>query len=1308
MRRILLLLALTTLLFTTATRAAYIQNHPYQVSQPDGTLIDCFVSGDEYFNWLHDEAGFTIIQAPDGFYYYGIKDKDMVVPSLFRVNEADPAQVGLSPWAKISKTEYQRRKEVFNIGNGQSNRAPHLGTMNNIVVYIKFSGDTEFTTTRLTYDNLFNLPTGNSLKSYYNEVSYTQFSISSTHYPACALTTNYSYTDSHARNYFEPYNATTNPAGYNGETERRLREHALLRDAITWINANSPVPTSLDIDGDDDNQVDNVCFIIRGGNGAWASLLWAHRWVLYTYNVYINGKQVWDYTFQPESQVDVTTLCHEMFHALGSPDLYHYDDGGLNISPVSSWDLMESGSGHMGAYMKWKYSENTWITSIPEITSSGTYSLQPLSSSTNNCYKIASPNSSNEYFIVEYRKNTGTFEGSLPGSGLIVYRIDPSLDGNADGPPDEVYIYRPNGTTTVNGSPSSAYFSQASGRTAINDGSNPSSFLQNGSPGGLNIYNVTTAGTTISFTVGMSTVANPSNLTATAISGTQINLGWQINGSNNNVVLAFNTSPTFGVPLTGTTYNAGSTIPGGGNVIYAGNGVAFNHIQLSPATTYYYKLWSADGTLTYSTGVSTSATTVCGQVVLPYSQSFAGGEFPPCWTQQVVGTNVLPNWSSSATNNAGGSANEMISTWQDRNPATNRLVSPAFNTLGVTELSLSFRHMLDNYGPGATLRVQSSSNGTTWSNEAWSLATGSGGNVGPEIVNTTITSNLNSATTYLAFTVEGNLYQYDYWYVDDVSVTATGVQAFMISTNSSPVEGGTTSGGGSYNTGTQATVTAIPVTGYNFTNWTESGNVVSADASYTFTVSGDRLLVANFGLEEYTISTSSAPANGGTTSGGGDYDYGSQVNLSASANAGNSFVNWTENGGVVSASANYSFTATGDRTLLANFQLLQYSISVSVNPTNAGTVGGGGSYAYGSQATISATANSGWNFVNWTENGNIVSTSAGYSFTVNGNRTLIANFTQQIIEYTIVTTSNPAEGGSTEGGGVYEAGEMVSILASPNTGWNFGSWTENGSVVSVYPAFSFAANSDRNLVANFTQQINQYTITTSSVPSSGGITSGGGVYNAGEQVTVNASPNNGWVFTDWTENGAQASTSPSYTFTANSNRNLTANFGQQFTILASADPGEGGYATGSGTYTEGETANLNAYANSGYIFLNWTESDNIISSNSNYSFIVNGNRELVSNFYMPVGIKNPGSAGFIIYPNPSSGFVKVETSPRGASLIKSVSVVSITGKELWNNSDNPPSDNVLADLSQFPEGLYFFKIKRVNQKENIVKVIIKR
>lgn len=69
-----------------------------------------------------------------------------------------------------------------------------------------------------------------------------------------------------------------------------------------------------------------------------------------------------------------------------------------------------------------------------------------------------------------------------------------------------------------------------------------------------------------------------------------------------------------------------------------------------------------------------------------------------------------------------------------------------------------------------------------------------------------------------------------------------------------------------------------------------------------------------------------------------------------------------------------------------------YDISVSANPNNGGTVSGGGSYQQGQTCTLSAIPASGYTFVKWTENGTIVSTDVSYSFNVNRNRTLLANF----------------------------------------------------------------------------------------------------------------------------------------------------------------------------------------------------------------------------------------------------------------------------------------------------------------------------
>ena len=143
----------------------------------------------------------------------------------------------------------------------------------------------------------------------------------------------------------------------------------------------------------------------------------------------------------------------------------------------------------------------------------------------------------------------------------------------------------------------------------------------------------------------------------------------------------------------------------------------------------------------------------------------------------------------------------------------------------------------------------------------------------------------------------------------------------------------------------------------------------------------------------YNIVVSSNPTDGGNVSGGGSYQYGASCTVYATANLGYTFTNWTENGGQVSTNANYTFTVNGSRNLVANFTSQGYTISVSANPSSGGYVSGGGSYQYGASCTVYATANSGYTFTNWTENGSQVSTNANYTFTVNGNRSLVANFT---------------------------------------------------------------------------------------------------------------------------------------------------------------------------------------------------------------------------------------------------------------------------------------------------------------------------
>ena len=390
--------------------------------------------------------------------------------------------------------------------------------------------------------------------------------------------------------------------------------------------------------------------------------------------------------------------------------------------------------------------------------------------------------------------------------------------------------------------------------------------------------------------------------------------------------------------------------------------------------------------------------------------------------------------------------------------------------------------------------------------------------------------------------------------------------------------------------GTTGTAT-LTVFGYNKITYEGTINITSGGAS------------------QYNVNVSANPTNGGTVTGGGTYSQGQLCTVNATANSGYTFINWTENGNVVSSQACYTFSVNNNRTLVANFQAQpqNYTISVSANPANGGTVTGGGTYQQGQSCTVSATANNGYTFTNWTENGNVVSNNANYTFTVNGNRTLVAHFTQQ--NYTINVSANPTLGGTVTGGGAFHYGDNCIVTATANNGYTFTNWTEGGNVVSTNANYSFTVTGNRTLVANFTAQT--YTINAVANPNYGGTVSGGGNFNYGQSCTLTATPAANYTFVNWTKQGQVVSTNATYTFTVTESATYQAQFElQSFTITVENANPDWGSVSGGGTFFYGETTEIAATPNIGYVFLMWDDGN----TDNPRSIVVTENRTYIGNF----------------------------------------------------------------------------------------------
>ena len=99
------------LIMLSSIFSAYLRDIPQEIKQPDGSIINCFSSGDEFYNWFHDKEGYTIVRNEvDGFCYYANED---LSPSSYRVRDISPKDLGIRKWIKLPKEVYLAIRENY-------------------------------------------------------------------------------------------------------------------------------------------------------------------------------------------------------------------------------------------------------------------------------------------------------------------------------------------------------------------------------------------------------------------------------------------------------------------------------------------------------------------------------------------------------------------------------------------------------------------------------------------------------------------------------------------------------------------------------------------------------------------------------------------------------------------------------------------------------------------------------------------------------------------------------------------------------------------------------------------------------------------------------------------------------------------------------------------------------------------------------------------------------------------------------------------------------------------------------------------
>ncbi|MBF0486691.1 MAG: VCBS repeat-containing protein, partial [Nitrospirae bacterium] len=433
----------------------------------------------------------------------------------------------------------------------------------------------------------------------------------------------------------------------------------------------------------------------------------------------------------------------------------------------------------------------------------------------------------------------------------------------------------------------------------------------------------------------------------------------------------------------------------------------------------------------------------------------------------------------------------------------------------------------------------------------------------------------------------------------------------------------------SYNTGTSLYLTATPSTNYTFSSWSGCDNTTSNQC--TVSMSSDKSVTATFTTSvSYLISVNKA-GNGTVTSSptgiscgdtcSASYTLGTSLYLTATPDSGYTFSGWSGfcdmtygNQCLVVSSFNKSVTATFIRSNGTNLLTVNKTGNGTITSSSSDISCGSTCSAYtntGATVILTATPDSGYNFSSWTGCDSVSSNQC--TITMASDKSVSATFTAVPVnkQLTVSKTGNGTITSSPSGiscgsacSASYTSGTAVSLTATPDSGYNFSSWTGCDSTNSNQCTVTMA--SDKAVTATFTAVPVKKQLTVSKTgngtitSSPSGISCGSSCsasYTSGTAVILTATPDSGYNFSSWT--GCDSVSSNQCTITISSDKAVTATFAavpvnKQLTVsktgngtITSSPSGISCGSACSASYASGTAVILTATPDSGYAFTSW-------------------------------------------------------------------------------------------------------------------------
>ena len=386
------------------------------------------------------------------------------------------------------------------------------------------------------------------------------------------------------------------------------------------------------------------------------------------------------------------------------------------------------------------------------------------------------------------------------------------------------------------------------------------------------------------------------------------------------------------------------------------------------------------------------------------------------------------------------------------------------------------------------------------------------GSANADVCGTTITASANNGYHFVQWSDGNTSNPRALTLTSDTSLTAMFAPN-QYTITCSATSGGTVTGGGTVDYLDSITLTATPNMGYAFTKWrtwtVSTYEDYSTDNPLTVEVTENMTYYATFERIVCNVAAVSSDSTMGYTIGSGTVYYGNNIQLQAYANTGYRFVGWSD--GVIASSR--SVYVTSDVTLTAIFEPIpQYVLSLGVNNSLMGSVSGGGTFYEGTTVTFSATANTGYRFVGWSDGIYAVTRS----ITLTDDTVISANF--EYIDYAVRAQSGNALRGTVEGSDTVHYGETVTLTATAYEHYVFQYWQTAGGEIFGQNPLVLTVTSNGIYTAVFAAEQHSVQVLTD-----GGGTayisngSNSGNYDYFTQLTLTATANGNNAFLRWSD-----------------------------------------------------------------------------------------------------------------------------------------------------------------------------------------------